>query len=250
MLAVQAKALFRSPRRALTSERTFLTLGLVIFFVAGYFGVGLTTDPSRARELATPLDHDIPFIPESVWIYLWMLSAAFLPLFVVRCPVLFARTLQAYALAIGVSLVVFIAFPVTAAPLRVDPQELDRSIPAEWAVAVLYAIDPPTNMFPSLHLSISALAAFSIWKAAKRWGVAALLGVALAAVSICTVKQHYVVDGLGGVGLTAALYSLLLRGYRPPAGTKPAYSWRGPVAYLALLALLYLAVFAFHGWDT
>ena len=227
-------------------KKTLLSLGLAIAFGGGYFGIGLNTAASRAHQLATPLDQAIPFVPESVWIYLWMLSAAFLPLFVVRCPVLFARTLQAYALAIGVSFLVFIAFPVTAAPLRVDPQELDRSRPAEWAVSVLYAIDPPTNMFPSLHLSISALAAFSIWKAAKRWGVAALLGVALAAVSICTVKQHYVVDGLGGVVLAAGLYAWLLRGYRPAPGTEPACSWRGPMGYLALLALLYLAVYTLY----
>ena len=249
MLAVHAKALFRPPRRAMM-ERTVLTLGLAISFVAGYFGVGLNTDGSRALELATPLDQGIPFIPGSVWIYLWMLSAAFLPLFVVRCSVLFGRTLLAYALAIAVSLAVFAAFPVTATRLRVQPQELDLSRPADWAVSVLYAMDPPYNTFPSLHLSIATLAAFSAWKAARRWGAATFLGVALAGVSICTVKQHFLLDGLGGILLAALLYALVLRGYRPPPGTEPAYSWRGPMAYLAVLALVYGALFALFCWGS
>jgi membrane-associated phospholipid phosphatase len=248
MLSVRAEGLRRLPRLVVI-ERVALTLGLVAFFVIGYFGVGLSTDPARALELATPLDHLIPFIPGSVWIYLWMLSGAFLPLFVVRCPVLFTRTLLAYALAIGVSLVVFAAFPVTSIRLRIDPAMLDQSRPSEWALSVIYALDPPYNLFPSLHLSIATLAAFSSWKAARRWGPVTFVGVALAGVSICTVKQHFLLDGLGGLALAAALNALILRSYQPPPGTTPAYSWRGPVAYLAVLALVYAGLFALFLWT-
>ena len=229
-------------------ERTALTLGLMAFFIIGYFGVGLSTDPARARGLATPLDARIPFVPRSLWLYLWVFPAALIPVFVVRCSDLFRRTVLAYAIVIAVSLIVFVVFPVTSLGLRVDPATLDVSRPSAWAVKVLYDLDPLYNLFPSLHLSIATLVAFSAWKAAGRYGAVAFVGVGLVGVSLCTVKQHFLLDGLGGLALAAAAHALVLRPYRPPSGSTPAYSWRGPAAYLMLLVLVYAGFYAAFLW--
>ncbi len=225
-------------------ERAALSLGVIVLFLAGYFGIGLAVDRSRAIALGTPLDARIPFIASSVWIYLWAFPAAFLPLFVVRCPRLFRRTLLAYAAAIGVSVLFFAAMPVTSAGLRADPGSLDPTETSPRAVALLYRLDPPVNLFPSLHLSIAVLAASSAWLASRSYGAAAYAGVALLAVSICTVKQHFVVDGLAGIALALALNGFLLRSYRPEAGHDPAYGRGGPLAYAALLAAFYGAIYA------
>ncbi len=224
--------------------RALLTIGVVTFFIAGYFGVGLDVDPVKARDLGTPLDRRIPFIAASVWVYLWVFPASLLPLFVVRCPRLFRRTLLAYGLAIAASLVVFVAFPVTSIALRADPAELDVTRVSPWAVALLYRLDPPVNLFPSLHLSIAALAALAAWKARRSYGAPAFVGVALIAVSICTVKQHFLLDGLGGAVLAAVVYAFVLRPYAPQPGTDPAYGWRGPAAYFALLIAVYAGFWA------
>lgn len=223
--------------------RAVLTIGVVAFFVAGYFGVSRLVDPARAISLGTELDRRIPFIAASVWVYLWVFPASLLPLFVLRCPLLFRRTLLAYTLAIAASLLVFVAVPVTSSRLRVGPQLLDVTQPSGWAVAVLYRLDPPVNLFPSLHLSIAALAALSAFKARQAYGAAAFVGVALIAVSICTVKQHFVVDGLAGAALAALVYASVLRKYTPPPGTAPAYGWRGPAAYGLLLVAVYAGLY-------
>ena len=220
-------------------ERAVLTTGAVAFFVIGYFAVGRNVDPARARDLATALDARIPFIARSVWVYLWVFPASLLPLFVVRCPRLFRRTILAYSLAIAASLIVFVAFPVTSIALRADRAALDVTCLSPWAVAVLYRLDPPVNLFPSLHLSIAALAALSAWKARRPYGLLGFVGVALIAVSICTVKQHFVLDGLGGAALAAVVYTFVMRPYAPEPGTDPAYGWRGPAAYLGLLIAVY-----------
>ena len=145
-------------RKRAVLERLGLTVGLVTFFVAGYFGVGLSMDPAHAHELATPLD-----MQSRSWRarsgYLWMFPAALVPLFVIRCPRLLRRTALAYAAVIAFSLVCFTAFPVTSARLRVAPAMLDVARKSDWAVSVLYSLDPPYNLFPSLHVSIAALAA-------------------------------------------------------------------------------------------
>jgi membrane-associated phospholipid phosphatase len=225
-------------------ERALLTVGVAVFFVTGYFGVGLTVDPARAVRLGTTLDARIPFSARSVWVYLCLFPSSLLPLFVVRCPRLFRRTILAYGIAITVSLIVFVALPVTSTGLRVDRSALDVTRFSPWAVSVLYDLDPPFNLFPSLHLTIAMLAALSAWTAKRPYGMAAFAGVAAIGASICTVKQHFVLDGLAGVALAAIVHGFVLRPYAPAAGTEPAYGWRGPAAYAALLIAVYCGLYA------
>jgi membrane-associated phospholipid phosphatase len=225
-------------------ERAALTVGLAVFFIIGYFGIGLSTDPARARELATPVDKEIPFLACSVWAYLWIFPAALIPLFVVRCPRLLRRTALAYAVAIALSLVCFAVFPVTSERLRVHLAMLEIARPSDWAVSVLYSIDPPFNLFPSLHLSLAALSAFSAWKAARSYGVAAFVGVGFVGVSACMVKQHFLLDILGGLVLAALTGALILQPYRSGQGVKLRHSWRGLVAYFVLLILAYAGFYA------
>jgi hypothetical protein len=215
----------------------------VVLFVAGYFGVGRSVDPGRARELRTVLDGRIPFIERSIWAYLGLFPASLLPLFLVRCPRLFRRATLSYAIAIAASLLIFVALPVTSTGLRADASALDVTRFSAWAVATLYAVDPPFNLFPSLHLSIALLAASAAWKARRAYGATAWSGLAPVAASICTVKQHFVLDGLAGAALAAVVHALLLRPYRPEPGTDPAYGWRGPAAFLVLVAALSAALY-------
>ena len=224
-------------------ERIVLTIAVLGLFVAGYFGVGLGVDPARAHDLATPLDRAIPFVPHAIWIYLWMFPAALMPVFLVGCPLLFRRTCLAYASVIVLSLAVFFAYPVTSTGLRVDRAALDTTRFATWAVATLYGLDPPYNLFPSLHLSVAVLAAIAVAKADRRWGVPALASVGLVAISICTVKQHFVADGVAGLVLGAAAGRVFLAPYRPPEGTTPAAGRRALVAYVLLLVVVYSGLY-------
>jgi membrane-associated phospholipid phosphatase len=229
----------RSDEARFSLERAIVTIVLVTFFIAGYFGIGASRDPGQARELKTFLDDQVPFIADSVWTYLLIFPSALLPLFVVRCEHLFRRTAVAYAIAITVSLFCFAVFPVTSLGLRADGAMLDLGRASGWAVATVYSIDPPYNLFPSLHLSIAVLAAFSVWKAARRYGMAVFVTLVFVAVSVCTVKQHVVLDVAGGGALGALVSFFVLRPYRPQAGVEAAYSWRGPFLYVAFLVLVY-----------
>ena len=224
-------------------ERATLTIGVLVLWLIGYFGVGFCVDPSRARELGTTLDGRIPFVARSVWVYLGVFPASLLPLFVVRCPRLFRRATLSYAIAIAVSLIVFAAMPLTSTGFRIDRSGLDVARFSPWAVSVLYDLDPRFNLFPCLHLSIAVLAAWAAWTARRAYGAAAFAGVALIAASILTVKQHFVLDGVGGVALAAIIHAVVLRRYRPTPGTDPAYGWRGPAAYAALLAVVYAGLY-------
>jgi hypothetical protein len=212
----------------------------VALFVGGYFGLGWAVEPARARALATPLDSMIPFLPRTIFTYLLVFPVSLLPLFVVRSRRLFRRVILAYAIAIVVSLAIFVAWPVTSVGLRADSAALDPTRFTDWCVSVVYRLDPPVNLFPSLHLSIAALTAAAAWKARRLYGVAALAGLVAIAVSICTVKQHFVLDGLGGLALAAMIGAAVIRPFRPIPEEGPlTHSWKGPAAYLVFQALVY-----------
>jgi len=230
-------------RKRTVLERVAITTGLINFFVVGYFGVGLSRNSANAHILTTTLDDQIPFIAGSVWAYLWVLSCALLPMFVVRCSGLFRRTAIAYAIVIAVSLVFFTVFPVTSIQLRVPETRLDVSRFSDWAVSLLYSVDPPYNLFPSLHLSIATLAALSVWKARKSYGVAVFLSVAFAGASLSTLKQHCFIDILGGLVLGAFVGALILAPYKPWEHATRAYPWRVTAAYLVLVAVLYCSLY-------
>lgn len=220
-------------------DRVILTSGLITFFILGYFSVAFSINPSHSYTLATPIDERIPFLAFSIWIYLWVFPAAMSPLFVVRCPYLFRRTAISYGVILTISFLFFAIFPVTASQLRVISAMLDVTDISQWAVYVLYSLDPPYNLFPSLHLSIAALAAFSVWRVSKLYGIILFLSVGCVALAVCTVKQHYLLDVFGGLMLATLVSFFIIRPYQPQYRNILTYSWRGPAWYLAFVSIYY-----------
>lgn len=237
-------------------EKIVVTSILFAYCFGGYYAVGLTFDPSRAATLHTALDDAIPFNSWFMWAYEAVYTALLFPLFTVRCQRLFRRTALAYLLVIGGCLATWVVYPVSAVSLRADVRLLDPTVFHEWGLLTNYALDPPLNCFPSLHLAIATLAGLVAWRARRLYGVFGLSGAALVAVAICAVKQHYVLDGVAGALLAAGVWAAVVRGYDP--GDAPpeqvAYSWRGPAAYVAvhlgvLLALLVLFALGWRAWE-
>jgi len=216
-------------------------LGMLGFTIAGFSLIGFAVDPAEAYVLRTALDDAIPFLPWSVYVYSWVYSSMLYPLFTVRSGDLFWRVVAAYGLVVAVSLLVFAVFPVTSVGLRPDVSTLDTALFHNWGVRLTYTVDPPANLFPSLHMSIAAIAALSAWKARRLYGLLAAPIVLGIAVTICTMKQHFVADGVAALVLVAVVYRLTLHGW--PRAAMPraerAFTWRGPVAYVAFHAMVY-----------
>jgi membrane-associated phospholipid phosphatase len=233
-----------SRRAGRVLERSALVAPLVALFFGGYFWIGLSVDPAQERSLATPLDRAIPFLPASIFLYAWVYSGFLFPLFVVRCSRLFRRVAAAYLLVIVVSLLCFALFPVTAAGLRPDLDATRATSFALWGVKLAYALDPPANLFPSVHLAIITLAACSAGRARRAYGALAAAIVVLVFAAVCTAKQHFIVDAVAGVALGAGTYALLVRPHRERPGEPQAYGWGGPLLYLALHSLVYLGCYA------
>jgi len=202
--------LVTSPREAGSNTNTVL-LAVFVALVFSYFAMAAAT---RGRTLFVPelaLDRAIPLEPAwmPVYISLWVFS--FLPLVVVR-GVARRGTILAYITTAIAAYVGFLMFPASAPRPDVVPGDGVLA----WGLRTLYALDPPYNCFPSLHVAYSFLAAQSAYGAHRGFGVMALLWAVLVGISTLFIKQHYVADVVAGALLALAAYALVLGGRRLP----------------------------------
>lgn len=244
----------RPPVAPRPGEKVGLVLVLFVATFAGYYAVGLTASHDTAKGLPTALDAAIPLVPGAMWLYAWVYTAMFYPAFVIRCPYLFRRAVLSYAVVVVVSLVAWVAYPVTSLTLPGRPP-MEAIEPASfplWGLKLNYTLDPPFNCFPSLHMSIATAAALAAARARRLWGLLAVPPVVGIAVAIVAVKQHWILDGLAGVLLGAVAYAVAVRPARVDGRGEDelAYGWQAPAVYLAFHCGVYAVLFALYvaGW--
>lgn len=148
----------------------------------------------------------IPLVPGMVWIYLSLLVTFFLPVFALRGPAIdtLCRRLAAAVLLSGAA---FVLWPAEAGFAR-------PATPPNTAFALLYQLDLPHNLAPSLHISWSALILGSLRAPAPAW-LRRLLEAwfALICAAVLLVHQHHVIDILGGL-VVALLATALINNER------------------------------------
>ena len=233
----------RSVGLAGSSERAVLAAGLVGLFLLGYFGLDLGRAIRPARELSTRLDGWLPFVPGAVWIYATAYPMAFAPLLVLRDPRLYRRTVAALAAVIAVSLVCFALFPVSTAALRPDAAALATPGFTAWTLRKLYALDPPRNAFPSLHLAIGTVIALPAGRGDRLLRLAGTAWLVALALSASLVKQHFVADTVAGLLLGVAADVWIVR--RAGRSSAPrATSRRGALGLVGVAALFYAGLYA------
>lgn len=154
--------------------------------------------------VVTPWDWQIPFLPGSMPLYLSFISFYFLPKALLRAPVRneawYGSLHQALQLTTLVSCAVFLLAPT---PVELRAQATAALAAAHlpyWLLAGcqgLFAIDGQYNAWPSLHVSqpllimlaVQQLRLFSPLLRRLLW-----LHWVLVAISVLTMKQHYLWD--------------------------------------------------------
>jgi len=183
-----------------------------LVWVLCYELVGHAAALLPTHDLTSALDRAIPLWPPAVWVY----EACYvLPL----VPVLLARDwhrinvwLLACLLANLSAFVVYMALPVA------FPRPVLGDSWAERVIAFEYAIDfePGANNLPSMHVTLSWLAAFACARQGRSPLLVALLATLAALISVSTVlvKQHLVWDVVAGLGWAPASWLLAKALYR------------------------------------
>ena len=116
----------------------------------------------------------------------------------------------------AISFTVFVLFPTT-----MSRPEINGMTVWDTFMRFLYWIDAPDNLFPSLHCMIAWLCWVGI-RGNRRvplpWRIAALLMAVAVCLSTLTIRQHVLMDVVGGILLSELSYWLagsnkLLRSY-------------------------------------
>ncbi len=176
-------------------------LGALVFQCAVYWGAKALTGGWYHYDMTTALDRAVPLFPWTVVIYAgaYLFWAANYILAVRQGEETGFRLLAADLLGKAVCLAVFLLLPTAA----VRP-EVPADAPLGRAVALLYALDTPDALFPSLHCFNSWLCWAGVrgQKGVPAWYRAFSLVFALAvAVSTMTTKQHVLADVVAGLAL-------------------------------------------------
>lgn len=182
---------------------------LLIFFSLDFFG----RDPQYI--LHSRIDDIIPFnewfaIPYFLWFAVFPLSLlGFLALDK-------DDFLQLSFVVFGGAVISFVVYILLPNGLELRPAELPRdNLPARL-MQLIWLIDSPNNVCPSLHCSISAAVALQTLYSRKLRGkhwfkLLIVLFMALICVSTMFVKQHSFWDVVAGVGVSVLLFTLYLR---------------------------------------
>jgi membrane-associated phospholipid phosphatase len=206
-------------------------LGMALVQSTVYFGIGHAHISRSTELLRTRLDDAIPFIPATSWCYLPFYAAIFIMAIIgIKRRALFNRAVLAVlvVMAVGASchLLIGAEYP---RPVLVPPYP---DISSRF-MAFVQHIDPPGNVFPSLHVAHTTMLALILLKDRPRLGAVALVMATLLAASTLTTKQHFIADVVSGYVLAFLGRAIALRGLpapRPVTGAPAERPVAGPVA--------------------
>jgi len=194
-----------------------LTTALVFTFI--YFPASEMTK-GRSHNLMTALDHAIPFIPWTWWIYFpGYLAGVIFAIFALRDTRIVYRTCIAMMVVQVMSVSVYMLLPSTF-PRPTDWQ--GTGLTAD-AIYWFWAFDPPNNTFPSTHCAVSLLATLALWRERNPYtwvSALATLGVIL---TVHTTKQHYWIDAVGGVMCAWIAHRVVFDWWAAFRGKQPIY---------------------------
>jgi len=205
----------------LASARYRWSIGLALAAIQSgvYFGIGHAHLTRSTELLRTRLDDAIPFWPWTAWCYLPFYAGTFLiAVGGFRRRVLFNRAATAVILVmlIGAMGHLFIGAEYPR-PVLVPPYPNLSYAFMAW----VQHVDPPGNVFPSLHVAHTTLLASLLIRDRPRLGRVALVMATMLAVSTLTTKQHFLADVVSGY-----LLAFLGRAYALSSTSLFPSAWR------------------------
>ncbi len=199
-----------------------LTTGVTIAVTfQAYFWLNDTLPPRY--DFSTPLDALIPFLPWSYAVYssffalllgaAWRLEADE-----------YLRMLAAVLVANGVCYVGFLLFTA-----HYPRPPLESIPPGFWReqFRVMYASDGAGNTFPSIHVATTLLGALRLRR--RKGGALWMVWALFISLSTLTVKQHFVVDVLGGAAVAWGVHAVVFRAKRRASAPRETVASTGTV---------------------
>jgi membrane-associated phospholipid phosphatase len=207
----------------MTPENKNLT-GAVMFAIASLLYIISNRYQFSAPRLLpmSSIDLAIPFVPETVWIYLS--EYVFFIAVYVNCKDMANANKYIYSFFAlqFVSVLIFVLWPTTF-PRDLYPLPADLDALTYFAFHTLRQSDTPANCLPSLHVSSVYLSAYIFLDDQRKKFPLFLVWGTLIALSTLPTKQHYLVDIVAGFAMSIVFYWIFHRWipYRSVVGLGP-----------------------------
>lgn len=174
-----------------------------------YYTLGRAPFPRSTTLLETAIDRAIPLWPATTWFYLpFYVAIPVLTVIGVQSRPLYHRTIAAVLANWAICLVGYLAVPAEYPRPAVLPPYPDASTAF---LAFVQRIDPPGNVFPSLHVAHGLAMALILLGHRPSFGRPMLAMAVLLALSTLTTKQHFLADVAGGLFVAVATSRWALR---------------------------------------
>jgi membrane-associated phospholipid phosphatase len=149
--------------------------------------------PTAMFVIDNPIDNAIPFVPWTIWIYFSFFLFVGSTVFRVEDK-LFWQFVASASLAATIAWTIILIVPITAS--RPDPALIESDLYRQIYTFV-HAADPHHLSFPSLHVAVTWICNFLLWKRSGR-GIRIALGLGISLSTLLT-KQHLIADVIGGM---------------------------------------------------
>ena len=181
-----------------------------VFNCAIYWITMILCDNLHHYDLTTTIDRQVPLQTGWIFIYLgycyvfWACSYCYVARVYRDDPKAVFRFVTADVLSRLICMLFFIFLPTT----NVRPEITGTDISSRLT-RLLYSIDQPTNLFPSIHCLVSWFCFVGI-RHSKKVHIAVKIFSMVSALAIMAstqfLKQHYIVDMISGVALAELCY--------------------------------------------
>lgn len=179
-----------------------MSLLLAIQFIVMYGGANWFTDQrSDVHRIYFDWETRIPFVAPMVWVYASVSPLMLLPVFYLDVRQL-NRLAQQMAMAMLIATLVFLVYPGTTG--------YEPSAGSSWAIEMIRWVDRPYNVFPSLHIALSAIIMFHLGVAfGMRGRIVLVIWMGALIASVILTHQHHLADVAGGLLLAYACWRLM-----------------------------------------
>ena len=196
--------------------RTHKYVWLALYFPAyilTFFIIEQNTPTSGYWVTDLPIDNYIPFVPGfAVFYIIWypLFAAAGVPTLIWDGDA-FKRWMY-YNMIVLTGTLLFDVLVPNGQHLRPENVEIDGL--GTWIMSIIWAADTPTNVFPSMHVlgCMGDIVCVFDSKIFKPWHRAVItVACVLCMASTVLVKQHALIDSIGGVAVAVPVLLIIYR---------------------------------------
>ena len=193
--------------------RYWWTLLYFVVYLVCFFFIEHFMPVTQYHMISTPIDHMIPFNEWFVFLYISWFGYIFFSFwyFFFKDKKEYLQMITFLFTGMTLFVVVSVIYPNS---LDIRPKQLDHSNIALILVDLLYKIDTPTNVFPSIHVYNSLAVHIALHRSEwfqkhKAFDIASLILCVSICMSTVLLKQHSITDVIGASILMAVMYTLV-----------------------------------------